>query len=304
MADDIPFDRNFDVPAGQADQIAPLVRRIVAPNPGPFTFTGTCSYIVGEGEVAIIDPGPDLPAHTEAVLDAVKNERVAQIVITHTHRDHSPGARAIQAATGAKTFGEGPHRAARPFQIDEKTRLDASGDMDFMPDVRVKDGDLINGKSYTLETVLTPGHTMNHAVYALKGTDILFSGDHVMAWSTSIVAPPDGEMHAYMHSLHKLKRRPETIYFPGHGPAVRNARAFVDRYIAHRDARETAILRSLERGETDIPSLVRAIYIGLNPKLAGAAALMTFAQLEDLVARKLVVVDNGVPSLASRFRLA
>jgi glyoxylase-like metal-dependent hydrolase (beta-lactamase superfamily II) len=304
MADDIPFDRNFDVPAGQADQIAPLVRRIVAPNPGPFTFTGTCSYIVGEGEVAIIDPGPDLPAHTEAVLDAVKNERVAQIVITHTHRDHSPGARAIQAATGAKTFGEGPHRAARPFQIDEKTRLDASGDMDFMPDVRVKDGDLINGKGYTLETVLTPGHTMNHAVYALKGTDILFSGDHVMAWSTSIVAPPDGEMHAYMHSLHKLKRRPETIYFPGHGPAVRNAPAFVDRYIAHRDARETAILRSLERGETDIPSLVRAIYIGLNPKLAGAAALMTFAQLEDLVARKLVIADNGLPSLASRFRLA
>jgi len=304
MADDIPFDRNFDVPAGQADQIAPLVRRIVAPNPGPFTFTGTCSYIVGTGEVAIIDPGPDLPAHTEAVLDAVKNERVAQIVITHTHRDHSPGARAIQAATGAKTFGEGPHRAARPFQIDEKTRLDASGDMDFMPDVRVKDGDLINGKGYVLETVLTPGHTMNHAVYALKGTDILFSGDHVMAWSTSIVAPPDGEMHAYMHSLHKLKRRPETIYFPGHGPAVRNAPAFVDRYIAHRDARETAILRSLERGETDIPSLVRAIYIGLNPKLAGAAALMTFAQLEDLVARKLVIADSGVPSLASRFRLA
>jgi len=304
MADDIPFDRNFDVPAGQADQIAPLVRRIVAPNPGPFTFTGTCSYIVGTGEVAIIDPGPDLPAHTEAVLDAVKNERVAQIVITHTHRDHSPGARAIQTATGAKTFGEGPHRAARPFQIDEKTRLDASGDMDFMPDVRVKDGDLINGKGYVLETVLTPGHTMNHAVYALKGTDILFSGDHVMAWSTSIVAPPDGEMHAYMHSLHKLKRRPETIYFPGHGPAVRNAPAFVDRYIAHRDARETAILRSLERGETDIPSLVRAIYIGLNPKLAGAAALMTFAQLEDLVARKLVIADSGVPSLASRFRLA
>jgi len=304
MADDIPFDRNFDVPAGQADQIAPLVRRIVAPNPGPFTFTGTCSYIVGTGEVAIIDPGPDLPAHTEAVLDAVKNERVAQIVITHTHRDHSPGARAIQTATGAKTFGEGPHRAARPFQIDEKTRLDASGDMDFMPDVRVKDGDLINGKGYALETVLTPGHTMNHAAYALKGTDILFSGDHVMAWSTSIVAPPDGEMHAYMHSLHKLKRRPETIYFPGHGPAVRNAPAFVDRYIAHRDARETAILRSLERGETDIPSLVRAIYIGLNPKLAGAAALMTFAQLEDLVARKLVIADSGVPSLASRFRLA
>lgn len=304
MADDIPFDRSFDVPPGRVEQVAPLVRRIVAPNPGPFTFTGTCTYIVGESVVAILDPGPDLPAHIDALLQAVKNEKVTQIVVTHTHRDHSPAAKAIQAVTGAKTFGEGPHRAARPIQIDEKTRLDASGDMDFRPDVRVKDGDIIEGEGFALETVLTPGHTMNHAAYALKGTDILFSGDHVMAWSTSIVAPPDGEMHAYMISLHKLKRRPETTYFPGHGPAVKNAPAFVDRYIAHRDAREAAILRTLERGGTDIPSLVRAIYIGLNPKLAGAAALMTFAQLEDLVARKRVVADNGVPSLASRFRLA
>jgi glyoxylase-like metal-dependent hydrolase (beta-lactamase superfamily II) len=304
MADDIPFNRDFDVPPGRVVDVAPHVRRIVAPNPGPFTFTGTCSYIVGSGEVAIIDPGPDLPAHTDALLDAVKNEKVAQIVITHTHHDHSPAAKIIQAATGAKTFAEGPHRAARPIQLDEKTRLDASGDMEFVPDVRVKDGEIIQGAGYALETVLTPGHTMNHAAYALKGTDILFSGDHVMAWSTSIVAPPDGEMHAYMDSLRKLKRRQETTYFPGHGPAVKNAPAFVDRYIAHRDARETAILRVLERGESDIPSLVRAIYIGLNPKLAGAAALMTFAQLEDLVARKMVVADTGAPALASRFRLA
>jgi glyoxylase-like metal-dependent hydrolase (beta-lactamase superfamily II) len=304
MVDDIPFDRHFDVPPGRVETVAPLVRRIVAPNPGPFTFTGTCTYIVGEGEVAIIDPGPDLPAHTRALLDAVKGETVAQIMITHTHRDHSPAAQAIRAATGAPTFAEGPHRAAREIRLDEKTRLDSSGDMEFMPDVRLRDGEMIAGKGYTLETVLTPGHTMNHAAFALQGTDILFSGDHVMAWSTSIVAPPDGEMHAYMDSLRKLKRRPETVYFPGHGPAVRNAPAFVDRYIAHRDARETAILRSLERGETDIPALVRAIYIGINPKLAGAAALMTFAQLEDLVARKKVVADSGVPSLASRFRLA
>ena len=303
MADDIPFDRNFDVPPSEVQKIAPLIRRIVAPNPGPFTFTGTCTYIVGTGEVAIIDPGPDLPAHIDAILNAVKNEKVAQIVVTHTHRDHSPAVPAIKAATGAKTFGEGPHRAARPMQLDEKNRLDASGDMNFMPDIRVKDGERIEGKDYALETVLTPGHTVNHAAYALKGTDILFSGDHVMAWSTSVVAPPDGEMGAYMNSLRKLKQRSETTYFPGHGPAVRNAHAFVDRYIAHRDARETAILRSLERGESDIPSLVRAIYIGLNPKLAGAAALMTFAQLEDLIARKKVVAD-GEPSLASRFRLA
>ena len=303
MADDIPFDRNFEVPPGKIERVSPLIRRILAPNPGPFTFTGTCTYIVGTGEVAIVDPGPDIPAHIDAVLKAVKNEKVAQIVLTHTHRDHSPAAKAIKAATGAKTFGEGPHRAARPMQLDEKNRLDASADMKFIPDIRVKDGGLIEGKGYTLEAVLTPGHTMNHAAYALKGTDTLFSGDHVMAWSTSIVAPPDGEMGAYMNSLHKLKKRKETIYFPGHGPAVSDAPAFVDRYIAHRDSREAAILRSLERGESDIPSLVRAIYIGLNPKLAGAAGLMTFAQLEDLIARKKVAAD-GAPSLSSRFRLA
>jgi glyoxylase-like metal-dependent hydrolase (beta-lactamase superfamily II) len=304
MADDIPFDRNFDVPAGAVETVAPLVRRIVAPNPGPFTFTGTCTYIVGTGEVAIIDPGPAIPAHAKAVLEAVKDESVAHIVVTHTHRDHSPGVKAIAAATGAKSYGEGPHRPARPMLLDEKNRLDASGDMEFMPDIRVTDGDLIKGKNYTLEAVLTPGHTMNHTAYALAGTDLLFSGDHVMAWSTSIVAPPDGEMGAYMNSLRKLKRRSETTYFPGHGPAVRNAHAFVDRYIAHRDARENAILRSLERGESDIPSLVRAIYIGLDPKLAGAAALMTYAQLEDLIARKRVVADSSEPSLFSRFRLA
>jgi glyoxylase-like metal-dependent hydrolase (beta-lactamase superfamily II) len=304
MADDIPFDRNFDVPPGEVQNVAPLVRRIVAPNPGPFTFTGTCTYIVGTGEVAIIDPGPDLPSHIDAILNAVKNEKVAQIVVTHTHRDHSPAVPAIKAATGAKTFGEGPHRAARPMQLDEKNRLDASGDMNFMPDIRVKDGERIEGKDYALETVLTPGHTVNHAAYALKGTDILFSGDHVMAWSTSVVAPPDGEMGAYMNSLRKLKQRSETTYFPGHGPAVRNAHAFVDRYIAHRDSRETAILRYLERCESVIPSLVRSIYIGLNPNLAVAAALMTFAQIEDLIARKKVVADGGEASLASRFRLA
>ncbi len=303
MADDIPFDRNFDVPAGRVDRVAPGIRRIVAPNPGPFTFTGTCTYIIGEGEVAIIDPGPDLRAHIDAVLKAVEGERVAQILVTHTHRDHSPAVPAIKAATGATVFAEGPHRAARPLQLDEKNRLDASADMDFAPDIRVKDGELIEGKGYAFETVLTPGHTMNHAAYALKGTDTLFAGDHVMAWSTSIVAPPDGEMHAYMHSLRKLKQRPETTYYPGHGPAVRNAHAFLDRFIAHRDARETAILRALERGETDVPSLVRAIYIGLNPKLAGAAALMTFAQLEDLITRRKVVTDTATPSLASRFRL-
>lgn len=304
MADDVPFNRDFDVPPGRVDQVAPRVRRILAPNKGPFTFTGTCTYIIGNGDVAILDPGPDDASHIEAVLNAVKDETVSRVVLTHTHRDHSPAAKAIVAATGAKTYGEGPHCAARPMQLDEKNRLDASADFDFMPDVRLKDGDRITGGNFVLETVTTPGHTMNHAAYSLDDSEILFSGDHVMAWSTSIVAPPDGDMGDYMASLHKLKRRPETLYFPGHGPAVKNAPAFVDRYIAHRDARETAILRVLERGETDIPSLVRMIYIGLDPRLMGAAGLMTLAQLEDLYERKLVATDHDEPSLTSRFKLA
>ena len=304
MADDIPFDRNFDVPPGRIDPVAPNVRRILAPNKGPFTFTGTCTYIVGNSEVAVIDPGPDDPAHIAALLDALKGEKVVHIAITHTHRDHSPATKAIVEATGAKTFGEGPHRSARTMQLDEKMRLDASADLDFVPDVRMKDADLIQGKNYTLEAITTPGHTMNHLVFGLRGTDILFSGDHVMAWSTSIVAPPDGAMGDYMASLHKLKKRTETIYFPGHGPAIRNAPVFVDRYITHRDARETAILRLLERGETDIPALVRNIYIGLDPRLTAAAELMTFAQLEHLFERSVVAADNSKPSLSSRFRMA
>lgn len=304
MADDIPFNHDFNVPAGRVDRIAPRVRRLVAPNPGPFTFTGTCTYIIGDKEVAILDPGPDDAAHIATVLEAVKNETVSHIIVTHTHRDHSPAAQAIAAATGAKTYGEGPHRAARKMQIDEKSRLDASADTAFTPDIRLRDGERISGGNFVLETVTTPGHTMNHVAYGLDHSDILFSGDHVMGWSTSIVAPPDGAMGDYMASLHKLKKRAETLYFPGHGPAVPNALAFVDRYIAHRDARETAILRLLERGESDIPSLVRAIYIGINPRLAAAAGLMTLAQLEDLHHRKLVAADSGEPALNARFRLA
>jgi glyoxylase-like metal-dependent hydrolase (beta-lactamase superfamily II) len=303
MADDIPFDRDFDTSPGRVDRVAPRVRRILAPNPGPFTFTGTCTYVVGEGEVAILDPGPDNRAHIDAVLDAVRGEKVAHVFVTHTHRDHSPAAAAIVEKTGAKVFAEGPHRAARPLRLDEKNRLDAGADFDFAPDVRLADGEIVEGKGYALEAVTTPGHTMNHLCFGLRGTEILFSGDHVMAWSTSIVAPPDGAMGDYMASLHKLKGRREALYFPGHGPPVRNAQAFVDRYIAHRNARETAIRRALERDEADIPALVRAIYIGLDPRLTGAAGLMTLAQLEDLVERGIVVTD-GAPSLSGRFRLA
>lgn len=302
MADEIPFDRNFDAVPGQAEEVARGVRRILAPNPSPFTFTGTCTYLVGEGSLAVIDPGPDDPEHLAAILDAARGETVAQIVITHTHRDHSALAPALQERTGAMTYGEGPHRLARPLHEGE-VQMEAGADDKFVPDIRLGDGDLIEGADFVLEAIATPGHTANHLVFALRGTGILFSGDHVMAWSTPIVAPPDGSMGDYLASLDKLRHRPEDVYLPGHGPAARNAHALVERYIEHRGAREAAIMRRLERGEADIPSLVQAIYIGLDPRLTRAAAMTMLAHLEHLVGSGRVATD-GPPSLSGRYRIA
>jgi glyoxylase-like metal-dependent hydrolase (beta-lactamase superfamily II) len=303
MAEELSFNRNFKAVPGSPDDVAPGVRRVLAPNPSPFTFTGTCSYIVGRGRVAIIDPGPNDPAHIEALLNATRGETVAQIVLTHTHRDHTAGVPELKARTGAQTFAEGPHRAARPLHAGEAVPLDAGGDYDFVPDIRIGDGGLIEGPDYTLEAVATPGHTANHLAFALKASPVLFSGDHVMAWSTSIVAPPDGSMRDYLDSLHKLKARPETIYFPGHGPEARDAHDLVERYIAHRGAREAAILRKLERGESGVPALVQAIYIGLDLRLQKAAAMTMLAHLENLVERRVVTTD-GPPSLTGVYRLA
>jgi glyoxylase-like metal-dependent hydrolase (beta-lactamase superfamily II) len=303
MSEEIQFDRNFEAKPGMAEEIAPGVRRILCDNPSPFTFKGTNTYIVGKGSVAVIDPGPADPRHIDAILSALGNETVAQILISHTHRDHSPAAAAIRRATGAKTFAEGPHRAARALHLGEMPPLDSGGDGDFTPDHRLADGEVIEGKGYALETVYTPGHTANHVAFALRGTDILFSADHVMGWATSIVAPPDGSMRDYMASLHRLTQRPEGVYLPGHGGIVRNAHQLVQQYIEHREARESAILRKLSRGESDIPGIVQAIYIGLDPRLAKAAALTTFAHLETLVERNLVATE-GTLSLGGRYRLS
>jgi glyoxylase-like metal-dependent hydrolase (beta-lactamase superfamily II) len=303
MSDDIPFDKNFDLAPGIIEEVAPGVRRLLAPNPSAFTFTGTVCYIVGTGKVAIIDPGPANDGHILSLLDAVRGETVTHIFVTHTHRDHSPAVPTVKAATGAVVLAEGPHRPARPLHIGESPTLDAGGDRDFRPDRQVKDGEVIEGDGWALEAIATPGHTANHMAFALRGTDILFSGDHVMAWATSIVAPPDGAMRDYMASLAKLRRRPESTYLPGHGPAVRDAPRFVERYIAHREAREIAILRRLSRGAADIPEIVRAIYIGLDPRLTSAAGLSVLAHLEDLVARKAVDSDDE-PTIHGTYRLA
>ena len=302
MDQDIPYDKEFDLAPDTVEEVMPGVRRILCNNPGPFTFKGTVSYIVGRGQVAIIDPGPLDETHVATLLDAVRGETVTHIFVTHTHRDHSPAVAPIKAATGALVLAEGPHRPARALHVGEAPRMDASNDTEFRPDRTLADGDVVAGRGWTIEAVATPGHTANHMAFALKEADLLFSGDHVMAWSTPVVAPPDGAMSDYMASLRKLARRSEPIYLPGHGGMVREAPQFVQHYIDHRQGREAAILHRLAKGEADIPTLVRAMYIGLDPRLVHAAGLSVLAHLEDLAARGLVATE-GEPSIEGRYRL-
>lgn len=300
--DDIPFNRDFPLKHGVVEEVVPGVRRIVCNNPSPFTFTGTVSYIVGRGKVAIIDPGPDNEAHASALLDAVRGETVTHILVTHTHKDHSPNTPRIKAATGATVYAEGPHRASRPRYESEKATTESGADRDFVPDQVVRDGDIITGDGFALEAVFTPGHTANHVAFAWPERKLTFVGDHVMGWSTSIVAPPDGSMVDYMASLEKLAGRDETLYFSGHGPEIPEAQRFVRFLIRHRKAREASILHRLGKGEADIPTLVRAIYIGIDPRLTGAAGYSVLAHLEDLVHRG-VVATEGDPTIAGSYRL-
>lgn len=304
MSDDIEFDRSATTPPGEVARLSPLVRRIIAGNGGPMTFTGTCSYIVGQGRVAIIDPGPDDAAHLARLLAAVAGETVSHIVITHTHRDHSPAVPALKAATGAIVVGCGPHRAARELAEGELNRLDAAADRDYAPDQEMRDGDAVTGPGWSLRAVETPGHTANHLAFTLAEEGTLFSGDHVMAWSTSIVAPPDGSMAAYMASIEKLRGMEHGLYRPGHGGPVSEPQRFLRGLVQHRRQREAAILNRLRAGDERIADMVPPIYQGLPPALHGAAALSVLAQLEDLVLRGLVQSDEPLPSLESRYQLA
>jgi glyoxylase-like metal-dependent hydrolase (beta-lactamase superfamily II) len=303
MPEELVFDTSFPATPGEPVRLTPLVRRVVADNPGPFTFHGTCSYIVGEGTVAIIDPGPDSPGHVAALLAAVRGEEVSHILVSHTHRDHSPAARALQAQTGAPILGCGPHRRARPLSLGETSLLEASADLDHRPDLELADGDAVEGPGWTLNAVATPGHMANHLAFALPQERALFSADHVMAWSTTVVAPPDGSMSAFMASLEKLKGREDAVYWPGHGGPVREPQRFVRALIHHRRLREAAILSRLAAGDRTIPALVTAIYRGLDPALRAAACLSVFAHLEDLVERGRAATD-GSPDLAGEYRLA
>jgi glyoxylase-like metal-dependent hydrolase (beta-lactamase superfamily II) len=299
MAVEIPFRRDFSVEYGRLVPIAPGIRRIVAKNPSPFTFKGTGTYVVGTGEVAVIDPGPDLYEHVAALLAGLAGEHVSHILVTHTHRDHSPAAKALQAATGAGTFGFGPHMGGHRGEAG----VEEGGDWDFVPDVALRDGDNVAGAGWRFEAVHTPGHTSNHLCFALAERGILFSGDHVMGWSTSVIAPPDGDMSAYMASLAKLLGRREAVYWPTHGPAITEPQRHVRAFIMHRREREAGIVECLAAGPERIDAIVGRLYTGLQPALQRAAARSVHAHLLDLVGRG-VVESDGPPTLVAVYRRA
>jgi glyoxylase-like metal-dependent hydrolase (beta-lactamase superfamily II) len=296
----IPYVREFDFAYGRADQVSPLIRRVVAENPGPFTFTGTGTYIVGHGEVAVIDPGPDLPAHLEAILAATAGERITHILITHHHSDHSPLAAPLKAATGAVVYG--CPLAAPPVEETGAVRMEADHDAGFAPDVNVCAGGEIAGPGWTLEAIPTPGHTSNHITYALKEENAAFTGDHVMGWSTTVIAPPDGDMTDYMESLERIRARGFASLWPTHGPPVREPAPFLAAYVAHRRQREAQILSALAHGPARIADLVPRLYADVDPRLHPAAARSMLAHMIDLSRRGLIRTD-GEPGLASEYRL-
>jgi len=299
----INFRRDYPFAYGVAETLSPLIRRVVARNPSPFTFKGTGTYIVGRGSVAVIDPGPALPDHVDALLAALAGETVSHILVTHTHLDHSPAAAALKQATGAPTLGFGPHGAG----LHGATRSDGAGseegaDRDFVPDHALRDGDTVAGEGWRLTAVHTPGHTSNHLCFALAEERVLFSGDHVMGWSTSVIAPPDGDMASYLRSLDKLLTRDDAVYWPTHGPAIDDPQAHVRAFIAHRREREAAILARLAAGDDAIPAIVDAIYVGLDPRLRSAAGRSVLSHLVALIEDGRVACD-GPPTVGARFRL-
>jgi glyoxylase-like metal-dependent hydrolase (beta-lactamase superfamily II) len=300
-----PDDAAGSPPESRLTRVSPLIRRVIANNGGPFTFTGTCSYIIGEGQVAIIDPGPaGQDAHLAALLDAVRDETVSHIVVTHTHRDHSPGARVLAAKTGAPIVGCGPHRPARERAEGLAGGLDSGGDRDHAPDLVMQDGDAVTGPGWTLAALPTPGHTANHLAFTLPQENALLSGDQVMAWSTTVISPPDGSMADYMASLKHLLTLGHSVYWPGHGGPVLEPARYVRGLITHRRQRERMILDAVKAGARTIPAIVTAAYPTIAPKLAAAAGMSTLAHLEFLIEQGLVASEEGELSYTASYRPA
>ena len=268
------------------ETVAPGIARLLAPNPSPYTFTGTQVHLVGEATLAVIDPGPDVPGHLEALLAAIGGRPVEAILITHTHRDHSPMSRPLAAATGAPIIGCAPVDAASLGDWAE------SFDTDYVPDRVLADGETITLAGRELTAIATPGHASNHLCFADAAAGVLFSGDHVMGWSTSVVLPPDGDMGDYVRSLQKLQQRSETVYFPAHGDPVTNPQQLVRGMIGHRMQREKQVLRLVGEGRATIPDIVAAAYAGIDPRLSGAARATVWGHLVELAKRGLVIQEG------------
>jgi glyoxylase-like metal-dependent hydrolase (beta-lactamase superfamily II) len=300
MATKIPFIHKYDFDYGTLDELTPLIRRVTARNPSGFTFHGTGTYVIGRGNVAVIDPGPLLDEHVEALKTLLAGETVTHILITHTHADHSPAAAPLKSFWGAKTYGFGPHGAGKR---EEGVQIEAGGDMDFVPDVTVSDGDVISGDGWTVECVYTPGHTSNHLCFALKEEKALFTGDHVMGWSTSVIGPPDGDMTRYLESLEKLLVRDDEVYWPTHGTCIRDVKTFVQAFIDHRLAREKQILACLKDGHSQITEMVPVMYTETDPGLYGAAARSVLAAMIRMIDTGQVNCDTDSPSVESNFTL-
>lgn len=273
------------------DQVAPGVRRVIAPNPSPFTFHGTGTYIIGTGDVAVIDPGPALPTHVDALLNVLAGETITHLIVTHTHIDHSPACALLADHTDAPTYGYGPHGQGK---IERGVQIEEGGDMAFQPDVVVRDGDVIEGGDWRLECVFTPGHTSNHMCYSHAQSNSLFTGDHVMGWSTTVVSPPDGDMRDYIDSLERLLSRDEAVFWPTHGPSIDDPKPFVRDYLAHRRDREAQIIALLREGHKRIGPMVADAYAGLDARLQPAAARSMLATLIYLVEADTVSVTGEV----------
>ena len=294
----IAFNKNFKCNYGRAEQIAPQIRRVVANNPSPFTFYGTGTYIVGEGSVAIIDPGPNSEDHIEVVLSSVSNEKVTHILVTHTHLDHSPGCRILRRFIDAPTYGFGPHGSGRILKGEV---VEEGADKEFVPDIKVNHGDIVSGEGWSFECVHTPGHTSNHVCYQLREQKMLFCGDHVMAWSTSIIAPPDGNLTDYIRSLDLLLERDDKTYWPCHGPSIGDPKPFVRSYLEHRHRRIEQVLTCLKSGIDSIQEMLPVIYTELPKSMYPAAARSILSTLIYLVETHQVTTESLTLDSTYRF---
>jgi glyoxylase-like metal-dependent hydrolase (beta-lactamase superfamily II) len=296
----IPFVKDIDVEYGRIDQVSPLVRRVIANNPGAFTYTGTGVYIIGQGTVAVIDPGPLQDDHFQALKRALHGETISHVVVTHSHMDHSPLAHPLAEWAGCKVYAKGP-----AIPSESEVRMEAGDDLSFRPDETIEDGWTATGPGWTLEAIETPGHTSNHVCYALHEENALFSGDHVMGWSTTVISPPDGDMGDYIASLEKVRDRGFATIWPTHGPPITdNPTAFIQAYIDHRKAREAAIIARLAAGDETIPAMVTTIYAGVDVKLHPAACHSVLGHMVQLVKDGRVTTPDAKPGVKSAYRLA